>query len=121
MRALFVVCLASVAAAGCQPTCTSTCNRYYAAEECGARPVGLTEDVAIRGCVQVCNDAMQQPGPAPSANDRRFVPTNISDPTRSPQIVNEREAAAWMDCVWSFESREECADALGQQRCVQVF
>jgi len=121
MRGIIAGLALAVLGTGCQPTCQSTCNRYYSVDECDAKPAGIDEDEALQLCLQTCSDALDQPGPAPSPTDARFSPTNSAPPTRSPQIENELEAAAWMDCVWSFEDRDECQDKLNKQVCVQVF
>lgn len=105
---------------GCTPTCSTTCQHYYEADQCDAPPAGLAREDAIAQCTNVCQDALQQTGPAPDPTDPRFNPAVISPPTKSPQITNEREAAAWMDCVWSFAD-DVCPSRLGDQYCVRVF
>lgn len=121
MRGIIAGLALAVLCTGCSPTCQSTCNRYYSVDECDAKPAGIEEDEALKACVEVCESAITQPGPAPSPTDPRFSGTASAPPTRSPQIDNELEAAAWMDCVWSFEDRDECKDKLDKQFCVQVF
>ncbi len=111
----------ALGATACTPTCQSTCSRYYSVEECDAKPAGIGEADALKACTQVCEAAIVQPGPAPAVNDTRFSGTAPAPPTKSPQITNELEAAAWMDCVWSFETREECNESLDKQYCVQLF
>lgn len=119
MRWVLYAAVVGVFGAGCKPTCVSTCNRYYAEEECDARPDGIPADEAIPSCITACEAAIDVPGPAPAATDPRFLGTAPS-PTAG-ELANEQEAAAWMDCVWSFATLEECREDLDRQFCMQVY
>ena len=120
-RLLPALATVAFAATACGPTCAETCRRYHAEDQCDAAPQGLSAEEAIGQCVQICEAALVQTGPEPSARDPRFDPENISSATRSPQIENEREAAAWMDCVATFTDLQECRERLDDQYCVPVF
>lgn len=121
MRALLPasLLLAAVLTTACGPTCQSTCTRFYAETECNAPPRGISADEAIPSCITICQDALQIAGPEPSPTDRRFDPTLTAPLNESPTLENEREAAAWMDCVWTFTD-DECA-LLDQQYCAKIF
>lgn len=124
MRAAVLALLfAPVALTACGPTCAQTCDHYIAEDACDAGPSGKPIEDAIEGCIQQCNRAMATPGPAPAATDGRFNPT-IPTPTNIPGedvLKNDQEAAAWMDCVWSFADLAECRTELGKQACAPVF
>lgn len=110
--------------AGCGPTCAQTCERYLAEAECDGAPDAISVEQALQGCNAQCNRAMATPGPAPAPDDGRFNPANPGSSGLDPSDVlrNDQEAAAWMDCVWSFTDLEECRRELGErQSCVAVF
>jgi hypothetical protein len=104
----------------CKPTCQSTCRRFYDPTECNATPQGVASEEAIEGCIDVCQDALQITGPEVDPDDRRFNPDFIAPLNQTSTLASEREAAAWMDCVWSF-SDDECESRLGDQYCVKIF
>ena len=112
-------CLLSTA---CKPTCQDTCRHFYAdaPDGCGASPSGIPADEAISSCTEVCQNALQIPGEPVNPTDRRFDPERQALLSESNTLANEQEAAAWMDCVWTF-SDEECPTRLDQQYCVKIF
>lgn len=123
MRTALALVLIPVLLAACSPTCAETCQEYIAEERCDAGPAGIPLEDAIAGCVSQCSRAMATPGPAPLATDGRFNP-DVFTPTNRPGedvLKNDQEAAAWMDCVFSFESTDECREELGRQACAPVF
>lgn len=122
MRATLTACLLAtltVLATACGPTCQSTCSRFYDETECAAGPEGIPTEDAIVQCINICQDALQVTGPEVSPSDRRFNPELTSPLNTSPTLENEREASAWMDCVWTF-SDDECY-LLDQQYCAKIF
>ncbi|MFM2162479.1 MAG: hypothetical protein RLZZ383_1991 [Pseudomonadota bacterium] len=118
----FLVLGFALASQACAPTCSATCRRFYAPppEGCDAPPESLTAEEAQAQCVAVCNTAMQIPGPAPSPTDRRFDPESIYLAGEVPTLANEKEAAAWIDCVWSFDD-DVCHDKLDRQYCAKIY
>jgi hypothetical protein len=120
MRVVAAGLIAAIFLAGCQPTCSSTCTRFYAETECGAGPEGLPTEDAIQECVAICQEAVTLPGPEVVENDRRFNPDFTAPLDQSHTLDDEREASAWMDCVWSFTD-EECHDRLDAQYCAKIF
>lgn len=122
MRSALVFLVASTAllASACGPTCQDSCRRFYDETECDAAPAGLAPEDAIAQCIDICQDALQETGPEVDPNDRRFNPELIVPASESPTLADEREAAAWMDCVWSF-SDDECPTALEDQYCARIF
>jgi hypothetical protein len=105
-----------------QPTCLSTCRRFYAPEPdgCGAAPDGLTTEDAIGQCTDICQAAIQIPGEPVDPNDRRFNPEVVAPLNETHALANEQEAAAWMDCVWTFDD-ETCPLKLDAQYCAKIF
>lgn len=95
MRVWFALIAATVVLEGCGPTCQSTCNRLYAAEECAIPTPGATPDDMYDQCVKDwCEPALDQPGVLGS-----YDPDARNSGSSTVDIVNERQAAAWMDCV----------------------
>jgi hypothetical protein len=106
----------------CNPTCQSSCRRFYAdaPDGCGASPEGLPAADAIESCIDICQDALQITGEPVDPNDPRFNPKFVAPLNQQATLSNEQEAAAWMDCVWSFTD-EECPTKLDDQFCVKIF
>jgi hypothetical protein len=125
MRVAVTSCLLaafSMFAMGCNPTCPDTCRRFYDETQCNAAPDGFSADDAIATCTKICQDALQVTGPdvdIDSSKGRAFDPSRIAPLNESITLENERDAAAWMDCVASF-SDDECS-LLDQQYCVKIF
>ncbi|MGC6494047.1 MAG: hypothetical protein ACON5B_14520 [Myxococcota bacterium] len=111
---------ASLMNTACGPTCAESCRRFYSEDQCDAAPVGKDANEAIAECTKQCQDALQVPGSPVSSNDARFNPNLRAPLNQSYELANEEEAAAWMDCVWSF-SDEECPVELENQACVPIF
>ncbi|HMV66255.1 MAG TPA: hypothetical protein PKA64_05355 [Myxococcota bacterium] len=120
----FVPALLVVASslAACNPTCQSSCRRFYAdaPDGCGAGPEGKPAAEAIDSCINICQDAMQITGEPVDPEDPRFNPLYVAPLNQQATLSNEQEAAAWMDCVWSF-SDDECTSKLDDQYCVKIF
>lgn len=122
MRTLSLLAATAVFAAGCGPTCQSTCQRYFAEDQCDAG-TGRELGEEIAECYTACNTAMMTVGPARTDADsvRNWDPLRNAS-AQKPVLINETEAALWMDCVWSFETQDECREFLGQgeRRCALV-
>ena len=50
--------VAGLVGAGCNPTCSSTCRRYYEPDQCDGAPTAIPLDEAIDQCVEVCSVAL---------------------------------------------------------------
>jgi len=112
--------LATLFASACGgETCQSSCLRFYEEEQCDAPPAGLSRSDAIDQCIDICQDALQVPG-EPVGDDRRFDPARTAGNTEDHVLDNEQEAAAWIDCVWSFTD-DECPERLDDQYCIKIF
>ena len=88
---LLVTAAASV---GCGENCQSACGKIYDPSECGVQIGGVTSAELTRDCVNQCKDALDNTGPMGNYN-----PTTRRDPLDPKTIENEKQAAAWMDCV----------------------
>lgn len=94
--------------AGCGPDCQSTCNRIYQPSECGIAKPGRTSNELTRSCISECNSALQSPG---TLGD--YDPTRRRSSSAAIILENEKQAAAWMDCVWDVApdaTPAQCAD-----------
>ncbi len=118
--ATLLLVIFAVLASACEPTCQDTCRRFYEDEQCDAGPDGLDNERAIEQCLDICSDALQVTGPEVDVRDRRFNPDFVAPLNQTSTLDSEREAAAWMDCVWSF-SDDECPTALDDQYCAKIF
>ena len=94
---LFAVAMTQVLACG-GPDCRSTCERLYSS---GTDASGETQ-CNIRGpngdqydrCLSECNRAMETVGELGTYN-----PQEKPDPNEIPELKNDQQAAAWMDCI----------------------
>lgn len=93
--------LAALGLAGCDKNCQNTCSRIYDASECGVVIPGVTTEALKRDCEAECETALKQAGEMGDYN-----PYNLRNPMENPVLENERQAAAWMDCVWDAECPE---------------
>lgn len=97
MRSLFAVSLlvSAVVLQGCGPNCQSTCRRIYAPDECDVQIPGVPDWTEMYDdCVNDCELALGQPG---EMGD--YDPDERPTGGESVVLENERQAAAWMDCV----------------------
>jgi hypothetical protein len=84
------------ALAGCgDRTCQSTCLRIWDEAQCGVQLTGIDPAEAISDCRNQCEDALANAGEMGDYN-----PFGKVDPLDPPLLENEKQAAAWMDCVW---------------------
>ena len=81
-------------AAGCGPNCQNTCNRIYQPNECNIERAGRTADQLIDTCLGECEGALAKPGAIGT-----YDPQNSRGSADDFEITNDRQAAAWMDCV----------------------
>jgi hypothetical protein len=96
MRAWCFGLLGAVAtlASGCGPSCQSTCHRIHSPNECQIATPGQDWTDGYRECVDMCEAALQQPGPLGSYNPDEPPPAGTT-----AHLKNERQAALWMQCV----------------------
>lgn len=99
----WVLAVGSVVAlgTGCGENCQSTCGRIYDQSECGISVSGVPSKTLRDSCTVDCENALDNAGEMGSYN-----PYNRANPVDPPALENERQAAEWMDCVWS----SDCAD-----------
>lgn len=122
------IALITLGACGDPKTCAASCDRFYAADQCDAAPAGIAQEEAIAGCTRECNAALQAPASDTDfdatdpwyENDRRFNPNFVAPLDKTHELTNDREAAAWIDCVWYF-SDTECNEKLSAQYCAKIF
>ena len=81
--------------------CQDSCRRVYDPNECGIQIEGIGWEEMIDRCSERCEAALLQPGEMGSYDP--YLIYNASDP---PELESDKQAAAWMDCVWD----NECAD-----------
>lgn len=94
-RPLVLVLFAAIAATGCGPTCQTACSRLYSPQECDIRVPGQPDWTdTYRDCVDECELALTLPG---ELGD--YDPDERPTGGESITLDNERQAAAWMDCV----------------------
>ena len=79
---------------GCDKNCQTSCTKIYDESECGILTGGQTAQELIRDCVATCRSALQNTGPMGD-----YDPETPRDPQNPKTITNEKQAAAWMDCV----------------------
>ncbi|MCO4747904.1 MAG: hypothetical protein KC912_24135 [Proteobacteria bacterium] len=95
--ALLVLPLAGLLAAGCGPTCPTTCAKIYgqaADGNCNTAIPGQTNEASFDACVDMCEDALAIPGDLGGYNPNERVLSG-----ELPELENEKQAAAWMDCI----------------------
>ncbi len=78
---------------GCGENCSSTCFRAYDETQCDVDTSGQTREDAINACIADCRFALGQVGPMGNYN-----PLSSGSLTQV-ELENERQAAAWMDCI----------------------
>ncbi len=86
-----------LAGAGCDKNCQNTCYRIYDPGECGIQVSGLSEQELKDTCVFNCTQALKEAG------DMGTYDPYAPSPNENPSLDNEKQAAAWMDCVWQAE------------------
>lgn len=84
---------------GCGPNCGETCFRMFDESECNVQPGGLTAADLIERCRSECEGALREVG-GMNGYDPRARQVN------SFELSTEVQAAAWMECVWSFDDQE---------------
>lgn len=95
MRVVIALFAAGTLLQGCGPTCQSTCQRLYAPNECNVPIPGVPDWTdSYKDCVDMCKPALGIPG---ELGD--YDPDEQRSGSATVSIDNERQAAAWMDCV----------------------
>lgn len=92
--ALVGLALAGSLLVGCGPTCQSTCQKLYFEDQCGIPTPGRETDEVFRECVDECDYALARPGDLDG-----YDPDERQTSGETIQLVNEVQAAAWMECV----------------------
>ena len=92
-----IIAFAVVAASqltACGPDCQTTCNKLYQSYECGIARPGMETSDLLQRCMTDCNSAMSKPGLIGDYN-----PLGDYSNQEVPQLKNDQQAAAWMDCI----------------------
>jgi hypothetical protein len=92
----FLAALAGIAAVGCGYNCQDTCQHVYAASECNVATGQIDETQKIDDCIDVCQEALLRAGEVGDYDP--YTPYRSGE---QPQIENDKQAALWMECVWS--------------------
>lgn len=92
LAALLVLLAAGSVA--CGENCQSSCQKIYDASECGVQIGGETAADLIDDCIDECQVALENTGPMGD-----YDPNSRRDPLNPKTLTNEKQAAAWMDCV----------------------
>ena len=79
--------------AGCGPNCQAACEKAFGSE-CDIQRAGLTEEELWDDCVSECETALKTPGELDGYN-----PNEPNTSGESVELHNDKQAAAWMDCV----------------------
>ncbi|MCA9491878.1 MAG: hypothetical protein KC621_18225 [Myxococcales bacterium] len=99
-RIAAVALLAALGAAGCDKNCQNTCYHIYDPGECGINIGGVSEKDLKDQCISECTEALKRTGPMGTYDP--YVPHD----TENVELQNEKQAAEWMDCVWSATCEE---------------
>lgn len=95
--ALLVLPIAGLLAAGCGPTCATSCAKIYgqlADGNCNRSIPGEAQEASFDRCVETCENALATPGDLGNYNpNERNLTGSI------PSLDTEKQAAAWMDCI----------------------
>ena len=96
MRGFVAVMVAAMGASwlvGCGPACQETCFRVYDESQCGRQASGgVTAKQLIDTCASECESALRNTGGMAGYDPRQRQPGVFV-------LQNERQAAAWMDCI----------------------
>lgn len=103
--------LLTVVLTGCGPSCQSTCEKLYQADECNTERPGRTTDELLQACNNSCEDALTQPGEIDN-----FNPYSNEGSSSSITLDNEQQAALWMDCI-----AEQACDKIADGYCSPVW
>ena len=101
LKWLVITAFAGALLGGCGENCQSTCTKIYDPAECNIQIGGVAATELIRDCETDCEAALTNTGPMGDYN-----PFVRRDPLNPKDITNEKQAAAWMDCVASATCEE---------------
>jgi len=95
MRWATAVIAAAALGEGCGPTCQSSCHHIYSPDECAVVTPGVPDWTEMyKDCVDTCQNALETPGTLGV-----YDPDVRNTSGESIKLENERQAAAWMDCI----------------------
>ena len=89
--------LLAALATGCGPTCQTTCAKIYgqvADGNCGRSIPGEDREESYGRCVDTCERGLDIPGELDGYNPNERITSGTI-----PNLENEKQVAAWMDCV----------------------
>ena len=102
MRAMWLAMVGLCGLSACgDRNCQDSCRYVYDPNECGVQIEGIGWEEMIDRCSERCEAALLRPGEMGS-----YDPTQIYPASDPPELETDKQAAAWMDCVWD----NECAD-----------
>lgn len=84
--------LAVAGGSGCSENCQSSCTKIY--DECKIQIYGVPVEQSQDDCEAQCEEALKQVGEMGS-----YDPRKRDNPLHPNELLNEKQAAAWMDCV----------------------
>ena len=87
---------------GCGPNCTQACRYVFSEDQCGLKQPGITADDLISNCITECEGALAQTGEMGGYDPN----TPLSGETKV--LTNDKQAAAWMDCVMQTSCERYC-------------
>ena len=90
----FIAVSVGLLAVGCGPDCQNSCNKLYQESQCGIERPGTTLNERLSYCMEECEGALEVPG-----DQGAYDPNDQRPRSETPQLENDEQAAAWMDCV----------------------
>ena len=86
----------------CGPNCTQSCRYVFSEDECGLKQPGITADELISNCIKECNSALAQTGEMDGYDPNKPLSG------KTMVLSNDKQAAAWMDCVSETSCQRFC-------------
>ena len=111
VSSLALLISAAALGSGCGPDCQSTCNKLYQESECNTQSPGRSRDELLSRCNQECEDALVVPGEVGDYQPNEYTPSSVA-----VTLKNDKQAAAWMDCV-----QETSCEFLNTGYCAPVW
>lgn len=109
---VFAVLAGTTALAGCVgENCQSACRKVYSPDECNIQTPGVEDWTQMYDdCLDHCEFAMRTPGDLGG-----YDPNERNVTGAAVELENERQAAAWIDCV-----TEQACERLDEGYCAPI-